>query len=126
MSIRWWRQYSFEDWLLRKVIDQSHELVRLAERVDWARIYEALWGYYSSMGRQAKDIRPMVGLHILKHRFGLSDEAAVRMLHENILWIYFCRIFQPPAAEDPPHQYLDSSPLTRFRKRLDSEGIKRL
>lgn len=126
MSIRWWRQYSFEDWLFRKFIDRSNELVRLSERIDWSRIYEALSGYYSSKGRQAKDIRLMVGLHILKHRYDVSDEVAVTMLHENIYWMYFCGIFQPPAPEDPPHRYLDSSSLTKFRKRLGSEGMKRL
>jgi IS5 family transposase len=126
MSIRWWRQYSFEDWLFRKFIDRSHELVRLSERIDWPRIYEALSSYYSSKGRQAKDIRLMVGLHILKHRYNLSDEAVVTMLHENIYWMYFCGIFQPPKAEEPPHRYLESSSLTKFRKRLGPEGMERL
>ena len=68
----------------------------------------------------------MVGLHILKHRHNLSDEAGLTMFHENIYWMYFCGIFHPPAPEDLPRRYLDSSSLTKFRKRLGSEGMKRL
>lgn len=128
MSIRWWRQYSFEDWLFQRFIDRSHELVRLADRIDWQRIHETLSGYYSSKGRQAKEIRLMVGLHLLKHRYDVSDEIAVKMLHENIYWMYFCDIFQPPVAqgEDPPPRYLDSSSLTKFRKRIGAEGMRSL
>ncbi len=128
MSIRWWRQYSFEDWLFKKYIDSTHELVRLAEKIDWARIYETLSPYYSTKGRQAIDIRLMVGLQILKHRYDVSDEVAVKMLHENIYWMYFCGIFQPPQAqgEGPPHRYLDSSSLTKFRRRIGAEGMERL
>jgi len=128
MSIRWWRQYSFEDWLFKKYIDSTHELVRLAEKIDWAMIYETLSSYYSTKGRQAIDIRLMVGLHMLKHRYDVSDEVVVKMLHENIYWMYFCGIFQPPQTqgEDPPHRYLDSSSLTKFRKRIGSQGMKRL
>lgn len=40
MSIRWWRQYSFEDWLFNKYINRTHALVRLADRIDWQRIDE--------------------------------------------------------------------------------------
>ena len=126
MSTRWWRQYSFDDWLFRKFIDRSNELVRLSERIDWSRIHEALSSYYSTRGRQAKDIRLMVGLHILKHRYDLSDEAVVTMLHENIYWMYFCGIFQPPGADGSPHRYVESSSLTKFRKRLGPEGMRRL
>ena len=93
MSIRWWRQYSFEDWLFKKYIDSTHELVRLAEKIDWAMIYETLSPYYSTKGRQAIDIRLMVGLHMLKHRYDVSDEVVVKMLHENIYWMYSVAYF---------------------------------
>ena len=128
MSIRWWRQCTFEDWLFRKYIDSTHELVRLADKIDWQRIYETLSSYYSSKGRQAIDIRLMVGLHILKHRYDVSDEIAVKMLHENIYWMYFCGILQPPQpqAEQPSARYLDSSSMTKFRRRIGARGMERL
>ena len=32
----------------------------------------------------------MTGLHILKHRFALSDEDVMKGLHEDVYWMAFC------------------------------------
>ncbi len=49
---------------------------------------------------------------ILKHRFDLSDEAVVSGLHENFVWMAFCRV---PVDEA---RHIESSTLCKFRKRL--------
>ena len=60
----------------------------------------------------------MVGLMILKHRFDLSDEAVVSGLHENFVWMAFCRV---PVDEA---RHIESSTLCKFRKRLGPEGTQ--
>jgi hypothetical protein len=53
--------------------------VRLAGLIDWGR-FEAAFGalYTDAIGRPGLPTRLMVGLHLLKHMDGLSDEAAAR------------------------------------------------
>jgi len=127
MSIRWSRQYTFDDWYFRKYIDPNHELVQLANKIDWRSIFKALSVYYSPKGRQALDLQLMVGLHILKHRHDLSDEDAVKILHENIYWMYFCGVYQPaPVEGQQSSPILDSSSLTYFRKRIGPQGMEKL
>lgn len=115
-------QASLIDGLLEKRLDPSHELLVLADKIDWERIEAELRPQYSIRGRKAKRIRLMVGLHILKHRFNLSDEDAVRGVHENVYQMAFCGL---------PGQFgsiewsktLDASTMTRFRKRIGAAGV---
>src|SRR3989338_7008418 len=73
MAISYGKQITFSAFLLQDIIDPSDELVRLAHIVDWERVHDRLRPYYSTIGRQALPIRLMVGLHLLKHKEGLSD-----------------------------------------------------
>lgn len=103
MSIRWWRQYPFEDSLFRKYIDSTHQLVRLADNIDWQRIYKALSPYYSTDGLHAIDIRLMLGLHILKHRYDVSDEVGVKMLLRISMGCAFLAYCTRPSPNDKIH-----------------------
>lgn len=59
---------------LADMLDQSHPLYLLADKIDWTRFEEAFTPLYSEgMGAPAKDIRLMCGLLILKHVRNLSD-----------------------------------------------------
>jgi IS5 family transposase len=62
----------------------------------------------------------MVGLHYLKYTFTLSDEMAVRSFLENPYWQFFCgyKYIQH-------HLPIDSSSLTRFRKRIGHQGAEK-
>lgn len=103
-------------------IDMDHELVQLAERIHWARFDAEFGCLYSELrGRTAIPTRTMVGLHYLKHAFGVSDEVAVRTWMENPYWQSFCgeTYFQKRFPMHP-------SSMTRWRKRLGPERLEAL
>ena len=59
---------------LSNLLDARHELVRLAELINWPRFDQAYGALYAERGRPGLPTRLMVGLHLLKHVKGLSDE----------------------------------------------------
>ena len=61
---------------LDNLIDMRHELVWLAGLIDWRRLDEAFGMLYAENGRPGLPTRLMVGLHLIKHARGLSDEQA--------------------------------------------------
>ena len=68
----------------------KHELVGLAQRIDWAKLDNHFGKFYSANGRPGVPTRMMVGLHILKHMYALSDEAICERWIENPYFQYFC------------------------------------
>jgi len=101
---------------------ETHPLVRLSKVIDWKQFDEAFGKLYSEgQGRPAKPTRLMVGLHYLKHAKGLSDEEVVAQWVENAYWQLFCgeEYFQHELPIDP-------SSMTRWRNRLQSEGLETL
>jgi len=109
-------------WFATK-LDPKHELVVLAQRINWAALAETLAQFYSLRGRRAKPPRLMIALHILKHRFDISDEQLVRQLSENIYWRWFCGLHNDLPAWGAG-KLLDSSTLTKFRRRMGTAGMK--
>jgi IS5 family transposase len=59
---------------LDQIINMRHELVRLAEKIDWAWLDAELAGCFSDSGRPGEPVRFMLGMFLLKHTYGLSDE----------------------------------------------------
>ena len=59
---------------LDQIINMKHELVVLADKIDWAWLDEQLAGCFSDQGRPAEPVRFMIGMFLLKHTYGLSDE----------------------------------------------------
>jgi IS5 family transposase len=53
-------------------------LVLLAGRIDWDWIDGEIAPLYSGNGRLGIETRLMIGLLLLKHIYGLSDEGGVR------------------------------------------------
>src|SRR5688500_6411025 len=83
--------------------------------------YEEFGRFYRPLGRPAKSTRLMVGLSYLQHTFNLSDEAVVQRWTENPYWQWFC------GCKDFQHQLpCDPSSLTRWLKRLGTEGLEAL
>lgn len=74
---------------LDQIIDMRHELVRLAEKIDWAWLDGELAGCFSDQGRPAVPTRFMIGLLLLKHIHKLSDEAVCARWVENPYFQYF-------------------------------------
>ncbi len=59
---------------LDHIINMRHELVVLADKIDWAWLDTELAGCFSDRGRPAEPVRFMIGMFLLKHTYGLSDE----------------------------------------------------
>ena len=68
---------------LDQIIDPKHELVLLAGRIDWDWIDGEIAPLYSENGRPGIEARFMIGLLLLKHIYGLSDEGVCeRWIHD--------------------------------------------
>jgi transposase, IS5 family len=126
MAVQMYHQTTIWGWWVQQLMDPHHELLVLARQIEWEAITRALWPYYHKLGRYAKPIRLMVGLHLLKHRLNLSDKAVVQGLHENLYWMAFCGIdvgtMLEQAKPGEPCQLLHTSTLTKWRQRLGAEG----
>ena len=72
---------------LENLIDQRHELVRLAGLIDWEE-FDRQWGplFSEKRGAPAIPTRLIAGLHYVKHLYQLSDEQVVRRWVENPYW----------------------------------------
>lgn len=97
----------------------KHELVRLAQAIDWP-VLEARFGtvYSDGAGMPPLPTRLMAGLAILKHTFNLSDEALCERWVENPYFQYLC------GEEFFRHELsFDRSSMTRWRQRMGEERI---
>lgn len=105
---------------LADMLNQSHPLYKLADKIDWAKFDTAFAPLYcQNNGRPAKPIRLMCGLLILKHLRNLSDESLVEQWSENAYYQYFCGI-----PEFVPGAPCASSELVHFRNRIGEKGIE--
>ncbi len=59
---------------LDQIINMKHELVVLADKIDWTWLDAELAGTFSDQGRPAEPVRFMIGMFLLKHSYALSDE----------------------------------------------------
>src|SRR5262245_16468163 len=67
---------------LDNIINLRHELVKLSEGIDWNYLEEKNAEFYSAEGRPGVNARLMIGLHILKFMYNLSDD------HACDRWVY--------------------------------------
>jgi IS5 family transposase len=117
------RQYEEPDLFrshLEQILNRNHPLFVLANQIDWTCFEQAFGSMYvEDVGRPGIPTRLMVGLHYLKHTFNESDETVVERFLENPYWQYFCgfEYFQHMLP-------IDSSSLTRFRKRIGDAGVE--
>ena len=104
---------------LDNMIDMRHELVRLAGLIDWKRFDEAFGGLYAEKGRPGLPTRLMVGLHLLKHARGLSDEQVCAQWIENAYFQFFCgeTYFQTKLP-------LDRTSMSVWRGRIGAEKLE--
>ena len=107
---------------LDQIIDMSHELVKLAQAIDW-RFLESCFGevYSDGPGMPPLPTRLMASLAILKHTFNLSDEELCARWIENPYFQYLC------GEEFFCHKLpFDRSSMTRWRQRMGEEKITAL
>ena len=74
---------------LDQIINMRHELVLLAQRIDWDWIDAKLSEAFSARGRPATETRFMIGLLLLKQIYGLSDEAVCERWVNDPYFQYF-------------------------------------
>lgn len=107
---------------LDAIVDDRHELVRLAKLIDWERFDAAFGGLYvDRTGRPGLPTRLMAGLHLLQHAKGLSDDAVCAQWLENPYFQVFC-------GETYFHHKLplDRSSMTRWRARIGQDKLEEL
>jgi IS5 family transposase len=105
---------------LVSLVDPRHPLVRLAGLIEWGR-FEAAFGplYTDATGRPGLPTRLMVGLHLLKHMDGLSDEAVCARYLDSPYAQLFCG-----EAHFQHALPLDRSSMTRWRQRIGAERLE--
>jgi transposase, IS5 family len=98
---------------LDQVINMKHELVQLAGKVDWDWIDREIAPLYSDKGRPGIETRFIIGLLLLKHIYGLSDEAVCER------WVYDPYFQHFTGEEFFQHEFPhERSDLSHWRKRL--------
>lgn len=107
---------------LEAILDPEHELIRLAGLIDWDRFDDAFGAYYhEAKGRHGLRTRLMVGLHLLKHMKGLSDEELCSVWVENPYFQAFC------GETHFRHRLpFDRSSMTRWRRRIGADEMELL
>lgn len=107
---------------LDEMINMDHQLVKLADTIDWNLIIHHFSKHFpSKLGRPALSPRLVAGLLYLQHAYDCSDQAIINTWIENPYVQYFTgeTYFQ---TQSP----LDGSSLTRWRKRIGEEGVELL
>src|SRR5215208_735678 len=107
---------------LDNLVDPRHPLVRLAGLIDWHCFEESFGALYTEgIGRSGLPTRLMVGLPLLKHMDGLSDEAVCARYLDSPYAQLFCgeTYFQHALP-------LDRSSMTRWRQRIGAERMEAL
>lgn len=110
------------DVLLKDILDKTHALYQLADRLSWDYLIEGFGPcYVEGPDRPQLPIRLVVGLHYLKYLEGESDESVVEKFCENPYWQYFCgcETFQ---HELPCHP----TSLVKWRRRVGEKGVEKL
>jgi IS5 family transposase len=98
---------------LEQIINLKHELAQLAGQIDWDFIDGEIAPLYSDQGRPGIEARFAIGLLLLKHIYGLSDEGVCERWVYDPYFQYFTgeEFFQ----HEFPHE---RSGLSHWRKRL--------
>jgi len=101
---------------LDQIINMKHELVQLASRIDWDWIDREVAPLYSENGRPGIATRFVIGLLLLKHIYGLSDEGVCER------WVYDPYFQHFTGEEFFQHEFPhERSDLSHWRKRLGSK-----
>ena len=104
------------------IIDLNHHLCIFADQFNWKCVDDYFANIFTdNTGRPSEDSRLIAGLFYLKSLYNTSDQQLVNTWRENPYWQYFCgeRYFKHKLPIDP-------SNLSKWRRKLGSEGIEKL
>jgi len=113
------RQLEIFEVPIERFISKKHELAVGADHIDWEALEDQFRPLYSPKGRPSVPPRKIIGMMLLKERFGLSDEKVLKLWPENPYWQYFCG--EVHFQNEKPFSL---SELTRFRRRLGQAGLE--
>ncbi len=105
--------------VLKVKLDDNDELVKTSKLIPWDELIDLVLSRYSNKGRNCKSIRLLLGLEILKRRFGLSDEDLFVKFKTDISFQYFCGFNSFVCGK----LLNDPSIMTKFRNRLDKNTL---
>ena len=98
---------------LDQIINMQHELVTLADKIDWAWLDDQLADCFSDKGRPAEPVRFMIGMFLLKHIYALSDEQVwERWVHDPYFQYFTGETFFQHSL---PHE---RSGMSHWRRRI--------
>ena len=103
-------------------LNQQHSLMQLTHLINWTALEKDFAELFpSTIGHPPLPIRLVVGILMLQHINGLSDEEVVKKWVENPYYQYFCGYdhFQWNLPLDP-------TSLVRWRKRLGTSGMDKI
>jgi IS5 family transposase len=101
---------------LDQIINMRHELVVLADKIDWGWLDGELAPLFSHKGRPAEPVRFMIGMFLLKHIYALSDEQLwERWVHDPYFQYFTGEDF---FQHQLPHE---RSGLSHWRKRIGGQ-----
>jgi IS5 family transposase len=107
---------------LCEMLSAKHPLVKLADVIDWYEIESSFGAHFqATTDRPALSSRLVASLLYLQHAYDCSDEAIVNTWVENPYVQYFTG--ETYCQTEAP---IDSSSLTRWRKRIGEEGVETL
>jgi IS5 family transposase len=107
--------------LLSDFINMNHELVLLAQKIDWQYFEREFSPLYSKVGHPSEPLRLMIGWLLLKQIYNLGDETLAEAWVGAPYMQYFCgeAHFQHKFPFDP-------SDFVHFRKRIGESGVEKI
>ena len=102
-------------------LDNQNRWLKIAEMIPWETLEQSYSQHFSHTGRPACDARLVIGLLLLKHMTGFSDQEIVQLVSENPYMQAFCGLEHFLTGK-----LIDPSTLTNVRKRLGAEKFKEL
>ncbi len=102
-------------------LEEGNRWLKIKGMIPWGELEGEYAKYFSDKGRPGLDGRLVLGLFLLKHMSNKSDREVIFELQENVYWQAFCSFEGFVTSEQ-----LNSSSLTKIRKRLGPEFVKAL
>lgn len=102
-------------------LEEGNRWLKIKELLPWGELERTYASYFSDRGRPGLDGRLVIGLFLLKHMSGKSDREVIWELQENVYWQAFCSLTGFVTSKQ-----LNSSSLTKIRKRLGPKFVKEL
>jgi len=106
---------------LDQIINMQHPLSQLTQLLDWEGLEQTFSVYYAGPGRPGLAIRLILGLHLLKYIYALSDEEVCARWEENPYFQYFC------GEEFFQHRFpIERSSMSHFRNRIPADILEKV